>query len=590
MKWFWALGLAQKFLIAVSAGLIVLFAAFLGVSTSLQTSIMENATKDVEKVIEDISDESAKNVLAGLRVKATGTAVMLSEIAPDAIAARELRSLKTYVNTAAHDPDIIYAAYLRTNGRVITKSGEREGIRDDMIVSLNIESEGVALGVVEVGFQDVQAVTEINAIRDAGRQNVALIDERQMEAMGTSTAWMISMLLGVAVLVGALISLLFAKLVKTPLRNVETAMVQLADGNLEAEVPGTGREDEIGRMANALQVFKERMIENKVHQEKEEQRKAEKAQAEQVRLEREAEIREQKLLDEKRQQEQAEADRKALLLDTASALDTSVGDSSSHVFDMVKLITEKACEMAEVANKTKGLGDSTANESESVTHNIDTMATAIEELSASIAEINRIATESLSLSERVVTQAEDSQAKAENLREHSEGIQSVVDLINDIAEQTNLLALNATIEAARAGDAGKGFAVVASEVKNLATQTAAATEEISHLIETVQEATREMVETTSDIRTISGDMKTSSSAIFDSVAAQDEATRHLSLTTQETSKCTHRLNSFVIDVQKNTEHTCSAANSVTDFSTDLGGSVNTMRDSVDGFISQIRAG
>jgi len=590
VNWFWALGLAQKFLIAVSAGLIILFAAFLGISTSLQNSIMEKATKDVEKVVEDISDESAKNVLAGLRIKAEGTAGMLSEIAPAAIASRQLVALRTYVKTAVRDPDIVYAAYLRTSGRVMTKAGSRDGLTEDKIVSMNIESEGIALGVVQVGFQDLQAVNEINAIRDSGRKNVAMIDERQMEAMGTSTTWMISMLLGVAVLVGALITLLFAKLVKAPLLGVENAMVLLADGNLDAEVPATNRKDEIGRMASALQVFKERMIENRAHQEKEEERKAQEAQEEQLRLEREAERREQKLLAEKQQQEQAEADRKALLLDTASALDTSVGDSSSHVFDMVKMITEKAQEMAEIANKTKGLGENTANESEAVTHNIDTMATAIEELSASIAEINRIATESLNLSERVVTQAEDSQTKAENLREHSEGIQSVVDLINDIAEQTNLLALNATIEAARAGDAGKGFAVVASEVKNLATQTASATEEISQLIETVQDATREMVATTSDICSISGDMKTSSSAIFDSVTAQDEATRHLSLTTQETSKCTHRLNSFVIDVQKNTEYTCSAATSVTDFSTDLGGSVNTMRDSVDGFISQIRAG
>jgi len=590
MNWFWALGLAQKFLIAVCTGLVILFAAVVGVATSLQTSMMETSSRDVEHVIKEITDDSAKNVLSGLRVKAQGTADMLTEIAPDAIASRQLAALKTYVNTAINDPDIVYAAFLRTNGRKITAAGDREGLAEDMIVKKEIVSEGIALGKVEVGFRDTLAIKEINAIRDESQMNMALITASQEDALGDTTKWMILMLLGVAATVSGLIYLLFATLVKGPLLGVENAMVLLADGDLAAHVPATERKDEVGRMANALQVFKDRMIENKDHQEKDELRKKQIAQEEQEQRDREVAQREQQMLDEQTQQTKQAQERKELLVHTADSLDTSVGEDSAQVFDMVKLITQKAEEMSDVANRTKDLGENTANESKSVTHNIDTMATAIEELSASITEINRIATDSLGLSEAVLTQAHDSQKKAENLREHSMGIQSVVDLINDIAEQTNLLALNATIEAARAGEAGRGFAVVASEVKSLATQTAKATEEISQLIEAVQSATTEMVVTTKGICTISADMKTSSSAIFDAVAAQDEATRHLSLTTQETSQCTHRLNTFVLDVQKNTEHTCSAATNVTEFSASLGSSVVAMRGSVDSFILQVREG
>jgi len=590
MKWFWALGLAQKFLIAVGVGLAILFTVVVSVATALQSAMVDETSQEIEYIIEKITEGSTKSVLASLHVKAAGTADMLSELAPAAIAARKLVALKTYAATAVRDPDIVYAAYLRKNGRVMSRAGDREGLDDAMVVSKKIVSDGVLLGTVEVGFRDTEAIKEINAIRDEGRKNKAHIDASQKDALSNSTLWMILMLFAVAIVIAGLIYVLFTALVKAPLLGVEEAMVILADGDLNVEIPAIGRQDEIGRMAKALNVFKERMVENRAHLKNEEENKQKEAQRKQARLEQEAKTRENQLLDEQRQRELLEEERKAILVDTANALDTNVGENSIHVFDMVNQITEKVKEMANVANKTRDLGNNTATESTSVIRNVDTMAAAIEELGASITEIGRIATESLTLSKRVVDQAQDSQTKADNLRQHSEGIQSVVDLINDIAEQTNLLALNATIEAARAGDAGRGFAVVANEVKSLATQTAKATEEISKLIATVQNATGEMVETTMDICTISNDMQTSSSAIFDAVTAQGEATRHLSLTTSETSECTHRLNNFVLSVQENTQQTCAVAGNVTNFSTDLGQSVTTMRGSVDSFIKQIRNG
>jgi methyl-accepting chemotaxis protein len=150
--------------------------------------------------------------------------------------------------------------------------------------------------------------------------------------------------------------------------------------------------------------------------------------------------------------------------------------------------------MANAAEETSQQSTAVSAASEQASVNVQTVSSAAEQLSASISEITRQVTQSMSITTQGVDEAEKTNTQIQMLANAAQRIGDVVKLINDIASQTNLLALNATIEAARAGEAGKGFAVVASEVKNLATQTAKATEEISANIADMQQATNQSVQ------------------------------------------------------------------------------------------------
>jgi murein DD-endopeptidase MepM/ murein hydrolase activator NlpD len=176
---------------------------------------------------------------------------------------------------------------------------------------------------------------------------------------------------------------------------------------------------------------------------------------------------------------------------------------------------------------------------------VQTVAAAAEELNASIAEIGRQVQSASTMAGGAVQQAEKTNQQVQGLAEAAQKIGDVVKLISDIAAQTNLLALNATIEAARAGDAGKGFAVVASEVKNLATQTAKATEEISQQIASIQAATGEAVGAIQGIGKTIVEINQVASSIAAAVEEQNASTREIARNVQETSAGTQEVSSNI---------------------------------------------
>jgi methyl-accepting chemotaxis protein len=178
----------------------------------------------------------------------------------------------------------------------------------------------------------------------------------------------------------------------------------------------------------------------------------------------------------------------------------------------------------------------------------------------------------------------------EGLAQAAEKIGGIVQLINEIASQTNLLALNATIEAARAGDAGKGFAVVASEVKNLATQTAKATEEISSQIGSMQTVTQDAVGAMQKIRSTIDRVNEIASAIASAVEEQSAATKEISGNAQQASQGTDEVTRNITGVSQAAADAGHAASQVLSASSDLSRQSETLRNQVDGFIRRIREG
>jgi len=220
---------------------------------------------------------------------------------------------------------------------------------------------------------------------------------------------------------------------------------------------------------------------------------------------------------------------------------------------------------------------------------VQSVAAATEELSASISEISQQVAQSTTIAQRAVGQARETDATINGLAQASQKIGEVADLIRDIANQTNLLALNATIEAARAGDAGKGFAVVASEVKNLANQTAQATEEISGQISGIQGATAQAVDAIRVITSTISEIDQIASAIAAAVEQQGAATREISRSIQQAADGTRDVSQNISGVSSALSESARLADGLLGAASDLSHQADVMRGEISRFLDRVRA-
>jgi methyl-accepting chemotaxis protein len=406
-----------------------------------------------------------------------------------------------------------------------------------------------------------RATTGIETILSADRIATEVVN-RAIAAMVRAEQTGLS--LAVALLAAA-VTLLLAAIwivvagVTRPIQRLTAAMGVLVAGDTKIDVPGRGRVDEIGRMADSVEVFRANMEET------------ERLRAEQAARE--------------------EADRKALesRAAVAGAFAAEVGKIVQTLAAQATELEAAATSMSATAEETNRQSTEVASASEEASANVQTVAAAAEELSASIAEIGRQVVQSNNIARSAVVQVEHTNTSVQSLAESADKIGSVVKLITEIAGQTNLLALNATIEAARAGHAGKGFAVVASEVKTLATRTARATEEISVKIAEMQSATEVNVAAIAGIGKVIGDIDQLSTATAGAVQEQSATTQEIARNVQQAAAGTMQVSAGIAVVNKAASDTGAAATQVLNSAGELSKQSETLRAEVDKFLAELKA-
>lgn len=344
-----------------------------------------------------------------------------------------------------------------------------------------------------------------------------------------------------------------------PLVAMVRTMTLLAEGNTSVALPDAGRKDEIGEMVTSIAIFRDNAIEVGRMR----------AAQEQHRL-------------------QAEEDKRQVMNHLADAFEVSVKDVVAAVSSEASQLQHAAQTMSTSAEQTTRQCLAVAAAAERASANVQTVASATEELTSSISEISRQVAESTRIGAVAVDEANRANATVNGLTEAAQKIGEVVELINNIASQTNLLALNATIEAARAGEAGKGFAVVASEVKNLANQTAKATDDIQAQVGQMQGVTATTVEAIKNITGTIRRMSDISTTIACAVDQQSAATREIARNVNEASKGTQDVSSNIAVVSKAASDTGRGASETLSAASDLNRQSDSLEQEVDRFIAKVR--
>src|SRR5690242_2087784 len=318
------------------------------------------------------------------------------------------------------------------------------------------------------------------------------------------------------------------------LSGLQHSMARIASGDLDAESKNGGA-DEIADMAAALKVLRD-------------------ARRAAVRSDERAAADRAHMAEERRRE----------LLTLAEGLESEVKSVVESVTTSAKTMHSTANLMVEVASAASEGAASAASASQQAANGVHSVASAAEELSTSVGEIGRQVNESAAVASAAVKDAESTRVTVRELADAAARIGDVVKMIQEIAAQTNLLALNATIEAARAGEAGKGFAVVASEVKQLASQTAKATEEISGQIGAIQGATQDAVQAIENIGATIAKINEIAGAIASAVEQQGATTHDIANNVQQVAHSTSHVSEKVGELANAAGETGQSAQMVRD--------------------------
>jgi len=364
---------------------------------------------------------------------------------------------------------------------------------------------------------------------------------------------------GLMLLLG-LLSWMISRNVVGGLHRLKDQMQGIAGGSLETPVAETERGDEIGRMAETLEVLRKAAI------------NARELEGEQAAT-----------------KQRSEAEKREALITLANRFDASIGQLVAQMASGAGELETTAKSMTGTAESTNERATAVSTAATQANSRVQTVAAAAEELSSSITEISRQVAQSAEVTGRAVESARRTDTIVRALADGAQEIEHVAELISSIAQQTNLLALNATIEAARAGDAGRGFAVVASEVKTLAGQTAQATQEIGERIAQIQNATREAVGAIDGITSTIEEVGAIATTIGSAIEEQGAATAEIARNVTQTAEATRSVTANIGGVSTAANETGNAASQVLSAASNLSKQAEQLATEVNTFLAGVRA-
>ncbi|MDV7339451.1 methyl-accepting chemotaxis protein [Terasakiella sp. A23] len=361
-----------------------------------------------------------------------------------------------------------------------------------------------------------------------------------------------------AAIASGLLLILLGRSIVNPISRMTDAMAKLAGGDKEIEIPATERSDEVGGMAKAVLVFKDNMI-----------------RADELALETD-------------RTNQGSRDRAVKRKEMIRLFDDKIGSVLDEVVASLNTMAEMSKEMKNSTTQTLGRSEQVTQSSATASQNIAEIASVADELASSISEISEQVNYSSKKSSEGVQQATNTGTTVEELSVAAEKIGEVAGLITDIAEQTNLLALNATIEASRAGEAGKGFAVVASEVKNLATQTSAAIDDIQKYINDIQSATHDTVTSIQNISSSISEIDQVNATIAAAVEEQAAATGNIARNIDVSAQSVQEVDGFIGSMQQDVTSSCTVADNVKEGVEDIDQQFTNLKKEIEHFLKDVR--